>query len=43
MILVRFVFSTLSGDSGRSEEAFSEDGGKTWEVHWINTYTRIKE
>jgi len=43
MILVRFVFSALSGDSGRSEGAFSEDGGKTWEVHWINTYTRIKE
>jgi hypothetical protein len=43
MILVRFVFSVLSEDSGRSEQAFSDDGGKTWEVNWINTYTRIKD
>ena len=43
MILVRFVFSALSGDSGRDEQAFSDDGGKTWEVNWINTYTRTKE
>ncbi len=43
MILVRFVFSAVSADSGRSEQAFSADGGKTWEVNWINTYTRIKE
>jgi hypothetical protein len=42
MILVRFVFSALTGDAGRSEQAFSDDGGKTWEVNWINTYTRIK-
>jgi hypothetical protein len=40
-ILVRFVFSAVSADSGRSEQAFSADGGKTWEVNWINTYTRI--
>jgi hypothetical protein len=43
MVLVRFVFSAVSADSGRSEQAFSADGGKTWEVNWINTYTRIKE
>ena len=42
MILVRFVFSAVSSDSGRSEQAFSDDGGKTWEVNWINTYTRMK-
>jgi len=42
-ILVRFVFSAVSPDSGRSEQAFSDDGGKIWEVNWINTYTRIKE
>ena len=40
-ILVRFVFSALTPDSGRSEQAFSPDGGKTWEVNWINTYTRV--
>jgi hypothetical protein len=41
-ILVRFVFSSASPNSGRSEQAFSADGGKTWEVNWINTYTRVK-
>lgn len=40
-ILVRFIFSSVSPDSGRSEQAFSEDGGKTWETNWINTYTRF--
>jgi BNR/Asp-box repeat len=43
MILVRFTFSNTSADSGRSEQAFSDDGGKTWEVNWINNYTRIKD
>jgi hypothetical protein len=41
-ILVRFAFSSVSPNSGRSEQAFSGDGGKTWEVNWINTYTRVK-
>ena len=42
-ILVRFVFETLSADSTRDEQAFSADGGKTWEVNWINTQTRVKD
>jgi hypothetical protein len=42
-ILVRFVFLTVSPNSGRSEQAFSADGGKTWEVNWINTYTRVED
>ncbi len=42
MILVRFIFIPLTADSGRSEQAFSEDGGKTWETNWINVYTRAK-
>lgn len=43
MILVRFIFIPLTADSGRSEQAFSDDGGKTWETNWINHYTRAKE
>lgn len=23
-------------------QAFSDDGGKSWEINWINTYTRVK-
>lgn len=42
-IMVRFIFTPLSADSGRSEQAFSDDGGKTWETNWINIYTRVKD
>jgi hypothetical protein len=42
-IQVRFVFSSMTPTSGRSEQAFSDDGGKTWEVNWINNYTRLKD
>jgi hypothetical protein len=31
-----------STDSSESEQSFSNDGGKTWEVNWINKYTRVK-
>jgi hypothetical protein len=26
---------------GSSEQAFSVDGGRTWETNWITTYTRV--
>ena len=42
-ILVRFVFIADSPDSTRDEQSFSDDGGKTWEVNWINTATRIPD
>ena len=41
-ILVRFRIGSLSPDTAQSEQAFSEDGGKTWEVNWRNKYTRVK-
>jgi hypothetical protein len=40
-ILVRFVVSDITPSSCRFEQAFSEDGGKSWEVNWIATDTRI--
>jgi hypothetical protein len=43
MILVRNVWSDMTVDSGRFEQAFSEDGGKTWEVNWIAVDTRVIE
>ena len=41
-ILVRNVWSDISANSCRFEQAFSEDGGKTWEVNWIAVDTRVK-
>jgi len=42
-ILVRFIISDITPDSSRFEQAFSEDGGKTWEVNWIAIDTRVKD
>jgi hypothetical protein len=39
-ILVRFVFSDITPDAFRFEQAFSDDGGKRWEVNWIATFQR---
>ncbi len=41
-ILVRFVIAPQTADSCRFEQAFSDDNGKTWEVNWIATDTRVK-
>ena len=42
-IFVRFVISDITSNSCRFEQAFSDDGGKTWEVNWIATDTRVKD
>jgi hypothetical protein len=42
-ILVRNVWSDITADSCRFEQAFSDDGGQTWEVNWIAVDTRLKE
>lgn len=41
-ILVRFVISDITANSCRFEQAFSDDGGKTWEVNWVAVDTRIQ-
>jgi hypothetical protein len=42
-ILVRFVISDITPNSCHFEQAFSNDGGKTWEVNWIATDTRVTD
>lgn len=41
-VYVRFIFSDVTPASFRLEQAFSADGGKTWEPNWIATFTRPK-
>jgi hypothetical protein len=40
-ILVRFVITRDGADTCRFEQAFSGDGGESWEINWIATDTRI--
>jgi hypothetical protein len=42
-ILLRFSIWGITADTAQSEQAFSDDGGKTWEVNWTNRYTRMSE
>jgi hypothetical protein len=42
-IYVRNRFLDITPDSSRFEQAFSTDGGKTWETNWVMTFTRIKD
>jgi hypothetical protein len=39
-IFVRFIFSDITKTSFQLEQAFSDDGGKTWEANWIARFTR---
>jgi hypothetical protein len=40
-ILVRFVISQITPTSCHFEQAYSYDGGKSWEVNWIADDTRV--
>lgn len=37
----RFIWSKITTNSCRWEQAFSEDGGKTWETNWIMELERV--
>jgi len=41
-ILVRYVWSGITRTSAHFEQAFSDDGGKTWEVNWSSDQTRVE-
>ncbi|HZX76382.1 hypothetical protein [Lysobacter sp.] len=42
-VFVRFTISCVTPDECHFEQAFSADGGRTWEVNWIATDRRIDE
>ncbi|WP_223620467.1 hypothetical protein [Lysobacter sp. ESA13C] len=42
-ILVRFVIECATRDVCRFEQAFSADDGKSWELNWIATDSRIAD
>ena len=39
-IFARNGFTDIIPNSSRFEQAFSDDGGKTWEINWFMTFTR---
>ena len=40
-IHVRFIWVKKSRNSAHWEQAYSPDGGRTWETNWISDFTRI--
>lgn len=41
-ILVRYTWSRVETPNPRWEQAFSEDGGATWETNWVNDFARVE-
>ena len=39
-IRVRYTWSHITANNARWEQAFSPDGGTTWEVNWVMQFTR---
>jgi hypothetical protein len=40
-ILVRFLWTGLNSKTPHFEQAYSADGGKTWETNWITDQTKV--
>ena len=41
-IRVRFIWSNVTQTTARWEQAFSPDGGQTWETNWCMDFSRVK-
>jgi hypothetical protein len=39
-ITIRFLWSDISADACRWQQAFSTDGGQTWETNWVMDFAR---
>jgi hypothetical protein len=42
-IFTRYIWSDVTATSYRWEQAFSADGGNTWETNWIQDHRRLQE
>jgi hypothetical protein len=42
-VRVRFRWSDVTPTSVRWEQAFSQDGGQTWEANWVMNFSRSPE
>src|SRR5262252_41188 len=42
-VLVRFLWTNMTTGTPHFEQAYSDDGGKTWEVNWITNQTRVND
>ena len=40
-IYSRFIWSKITATACQWEQAFSEDGGKTWETNWVMEFERV--
>ncbi len=40
---VKFIWSQITPTSAKWEQAFSTDGGETWETNWETFHTRVVE
>ena len=41
-IRVRFIWSEITAQGAQWQQAFSDDGGGSWETNWIMRFTRIE-
>jgi hypothetical protein len=41
-VRIRFIWSGVTTPTPRWEQAFSDDGGETWETNWVMEFTRAK-
>jgi hypothetical protein len=42
-VYVRFLWTNINTSTPHFEQAYSDDGGKTWEVNWITNQTRVND
>lgn len=43
VVLVRFIISDITATSVHFEQAYSADGGRTWEVNWIADDAKVPD